>query len=194
MLRLAEERRVVGRDRVEHGGELEARPVVLEMSDVLLECAEAAPFQQFLQAGRHERALAAMQRDAALRIDQAGDRRQIAIGEHRNRGQCGRHVLPGRTWYLVLGSWSVPGPWSVLRPSSVLSPRSVRAPNLQSHQGPRTRDGPRTEDGPRTKYQAPSTRFDAEPRACGARCITGARAVRHFPARDRDRAGSSHRL
>src|SRR5215813_6052058 len=57
-----------------------------------------------------------------------------------------RHMGRGSTWYLVLGSWSVPSPWSLVR----------------RHAGHASQDrilkrGRRTSDqGPSTKYQVPS--------------------------------------
>src|SRR5215470_2103548 len=59
-----------------------------------------------------------------------------------------RHMGRGSTWYLVLGSWSVPSPWSPVR----------------RHAGHASQDrilkrGRRTSDQGRTKHQVLSTKY-----------------------------------
>ena len=82
MLRLAEERRVIGRDRVEQRRQLVAGRVRPARAPGSRGSVRQPPLAQpLLQPRRDQRPLAGVQRDAALLVDQRDDRRQIAIGQ-----------------------------------------------------------------------------------------------------------------
>jgi len=71
-----------------------------------------------------------------------------------------RHMGRGSTWYLVLGSWSVPSPWSLVRRHAghASQDRILKRGRRTSDQG-RTKDQRRTKDQGRTKHQVLSTKY-----------------------------------